>query len=65
MRAIGDAIEKAQAVSDKPTMIICETIKGKGVEQFEGVAKWHYGGIDSDMRDQAIADIDSYYTDRT
>jgi transketolase len=59
MRAIGDAIEQAQAVSGKPTMIICETIKGKGVEQFEGVAKWHYGGIDSDMRDQAMADIDS------
>lgn len=64
MQAIGDAIEQAQAVKDKPTMIICETIKGKGVEQFEGVAKWHYGGIDSDMRDQAMADIDKHSTDK-
>lgn len=58
MRAIGEAIENAQAVRDKPAVIICETIKGRGVEQFEGVAKWHYGGIDSDMRDRALADID-------
>lgn len=62
MQAIGDAIEQAQAVAGKPTMIICETIKGKGVKQFEDVAKWHYGGIDSDMRDQAIADIDNHST---
>lgn len=64
MQAIGDAIEQAQAVADKPTMIICETIKGKGVGQFENIAKWHYGGIDSDMRDQAIADIDNYSTNK-
>ena len=64
MRAIGDAIEQAQAVKGKPTMIICETIKGKGVKQFEGVAQWHYGGIASDIRDQALADIDNFYADK-
>jgi len=64
MRAIGDAIEQAQAVKGKPTMIICETIKGKGVQQFEGVAQWHYGGIASDIRDQALADIDNFYADK-
>ena len=52
------AIEKAHSVKDKPSIIICDTIKGKGVCQFEGNAQWHYGGIDSDIRDQAFSDID-------
>ncbi len=64
MKAICDAIEKAHTVKGKPIMIILETVKGKGVEQFEGVAQWHYGGINSDIRDKAFADIDKYYADK-
>ena len=29
---------------DKPTVIIADTIKGKGVSFMEGVTKWHYRG---------------------
>ncbi|MGV7927585.1 MAG: transketolase [Spirochaetota bacterium] len=60
--AIGGAIEKAQTIKAKPTVVICDTVKGKCVDYMENDYKWHYGGLDSDMRDKALACIDKYYT---
>ena len=31
---------------NKPTVVICNTIKGKGVSFMENNHKWHHGGID-------------------
>ncbi len=59
---IGDAIEKAQETKGKPTVIICDTIKGKGVDFMENEFRWHYGGLDSDLRDKALESIDRYYS---
>lgn len=59
--AIGEAVEKAWSTKGKPTMIICNTVKGKCVDFMENDYKWHYGGLDSDMRDKAFACIDNYY----
>lgn len=59
---IGNAIEKAQATKGKPTVIICDTIKGKGVDFMENEFMWHYGGLDSDLRDKALESIDRYYS---
>ncbi len=59
--AIGGAVEQAQSVKGKPCVIICKTVKGKGVDLMEGQAQWHYGGLNSDLRDQALASIDTYY----
>lgn len=36
-----DAIEKAKAFKGKPTVIVCKTIKGKGVSFMENEAGWH------------------------
>jgi transketolase len=36
-KSINQALE-----SDIPTVIICHTVKGKGVDFMEGVMKWHY-----------------------
>jgi transketolase len=58
---IGEAIEKAQTIKGKPAVIICNTVKGKGVELFENQAKWHYGGINSDLKAQALACLDKFY----
>lgn len=58
---IGEAIEKAQTIKGKPSVIICNTVKGKGVELFENQAKWHYGGINSDLKAQALACLDKFY----
>lgn len=59
--AIGDAVEKAWTVKGRPTVIICNTIKGKCVEMMENMPEWHYGGLNSDLRDQALVCIDTHY----
>jgi transketolase len=60
--AIGDAVEKAWTIKGRPTVIICNTVKGKCVEMMENVPEWHYGGLNSDLRDKALACIDAHYT---
>ena len=54
---IGAAIEGAQAAKGAPTMIICNTVKGKGVDFMEDQVKWHYGSIDSELAAKAKASI--------
>jgi transketolase len=41
MEEIVDAVSHARAVYEKPTMIICHTIPGKGVSFMEGMYEWH------------------------
>ena len=36
-----DAIEKAKECKDKPTAVVCKTIKGKGISFMENQAEWH------------------------
>ena len=39
--ALSDAFDKAKATRDKPTVVIADTVKGKGVSFMENVFKWH------------------------
>ena len=39
--ALLDAFDGARAVSDRPTMILARTIKGKGISLIEGKGGWH------------------------
>ena len=41
IKQILDAFDKAEKVKGKPTVIIADTIKGKGVSFMEGIAGWH------------------------
>ena len=41
IEAIVDAINQAKAIFEKPVMIICHTIPGKGVEFMEWEYSWH------------------------
>ena len=41
MKSIVDALNKAETIKEKPTMIVARTIKGKGVSFFEGKAAYH------------------------
>jgi len=41
IREIVEAVEEAKAIVEKPTMIICHTIPGKGVSFMEGKFEWH------------------------
>jgi transketolase len=40
-RALSQAVEEAQAMYEKPTVIISHNIPGKGVPEFERDFKWH------------------------
>lgn len=40
-KALNEAVEEAQAIYEKPTVIIAHTIPGKGVKEFERDFHWH------------------------
>ena len=40
-RALNEAVVEAQAIYEKPTVIIAHTIPGRGVHEFERDYKWH------------------------
>ncbi len=62
--AMSEAIEAALDRTDKPTCIILDTCKGKGVGFCAGDYHWHYGGITREMGDEALRDLDQYYESR-
>ena len=51
------AIEAAHEEKERPTVIIAQTIKGKGVDFMENQASWHYGGLDEAMQEQALESL--------
>jgi transketolase len=56
---INDAVEKARAHKGRPTVIILETIKGKGFSFAEGNAAYHNGILTEEIYRQAIAELDA------
>jgi transketolase len=57
MHAIIDAVHKAQAVFEKPSVIIARTIPGKGVREFERKFEWHGKAPNKDEADQALKEL--------
>lgn len=55
-----EAIDEAKKTKGMPTMIIAETIKGKGVSFMENQAGWHGTAPNKEQRDQAIAELDEF-----
>lgn len=55
--AIQNALDTAKATTDKPTVIICKTVKGKGVSFMENEAGWHGAAPSMEQCEQAIAEI--------
>ena len=47
------------AKTNKPKFIIANTIKGKGVSFMENDHKWHHGGIDQEVYDNALQQLRS------
>ncbi|EOR25220.1 transketolase [Clostridium sartagoforme AAU1] len=52
-----DSIEKAKACKEKPTVVVCNTIKGKGVSFMENQAAWHGTAPSKEQCEQALAEI--------
>ena len=57
-RQLADAIEYAIAYEDGPVAIICNTIKGKGVDFMENDPAWHYGGLSAELVAKAKASLE-------
>ena len=49
------------ADSDKPTVFICHTVKGKGIAFMENQARWHAGRITKEQYDDAIVELESKF----
>ena len=43
----------------KPTLIIANTVKGKGCDFMEDNTNWHYGGLDGETIDELKEKLDS------
>ena len=52
-----DAFKQARACKGKPTMIVAETVKGKGVSFMENNAGWHGKAPDEEQTKQALAEL--------
>ena len=46
---LDDALSRAWAATDKPVLIMANTIKGKGVDFMEDNVVWHYASADSQL----------------
>ncbi len=57
LRALARAFDAAAAFKGGPTVIIADTIKGKGVSFMEGQAGWHGKAIDKESYEKAMAEL--------
>lgn len=56
--ALKIAIEEGKSVKDKPTMIVCKTVKGKGVSFMENEAGWHGSTPNKEQCDKALRELE-------
>lgn len=54
---IDDAINSAKNVKGIPTVIVAETIKGKGVSFMEGAADWHGNAPNEEQYNKALIEL--------
>ena len=57
LRALNKALDAAEATKDQPTVIIADTVKGKGVSFMEGKSAWHGKAIDKESYEKAMAEL--------
>ncbi len=59
MQQICDALDWACSEKSRPSAIICNTVKGKGVSFFEGEAGFHNAPISDDQYQVAVRELDA------
>jgi len=57
MKEVVEALEGAKAFKGQPTIIIANTVKGKGVSYMENVCEWHGKAPSKQQADQALEEI--------
>ncbi len=56
-QALQSAFSCTPPAIDRPTAVICHTIKGKGVSFMEGQLAWHYKNPDAEQLEQALQEL--------
>ncbi len=57
--ALAQALDFALGQNKAPVMILCNTIKGKGISFMENEVKWHYGSMNSTLAHQAKKEVEA------
>lgn len=57
--AVADALDGADAIADRPSAIVCRTVKGRGVSFAENTNLYHNRAMDEGTQAQALAEIDA------
>ncbi len=58
--SIDGAVKAAKLCRERPTAIICKTVKGKGVSFMENNVKWHGSAPNKEQYEQAVSEIKAY-----
>ena len=58
MEQIVDALDEAEGVKGKPTVIVARTVKGKGVSFFEGKAEYHGITPTKEEQEKALKELE-------
>ena len=54
--------ERGDSGAGKPRVLLCDTIKGKGVSYMEKVTEWHSHAIDDAQREIALRELQAHQT---
>lgn len=57
MAQILDALDRAEQIKGKPTVILARTVKGKGISFAENVAGFHNGTLTQEQYDRALEEL--------
>jgi len=62
--AIADALDEATETKGAPTMVVCRTVKGKGVSFMENNPEWHGKAPTKDQLAQALGELEQAHAGR-
>jgi transketolase len=66
LTAVLDALDEFAARADdpaqRPTVLLADTVAGRGVSFIEGMAEWHVGYLAELDRERAVADIEAMFS---
>ena len=57
LEAVSAAIDAAKAETGRPSVIVCETLKGKGVSFMENQVGWHGKAPNAEQAAEALAEL--------
>ena len=59
VKKINSAFELASKNKGQPTVLICKTVKGKGIDFMENNNEWHHNRITESIHAQALEALEN------